>query len=299
MRWLGPLWVLAGCGRFGFESEANHDANHDANPDATPCMLGPFGPTRPLLELNGAGNDAHPMLSPDRLTIWFDSSRSGSNQIWTAERPQITAPFGPPRLVTVGMTGDNGDPFVSDDGLSLWFDNAPGSQADLYVATRARTDVDFSNPQELTGFNSSADDFAPTVTSDELLLVFNSYRGSDDDLYLSTRATRADAWSAPIRIDGVRTSGVECCGSLSANGDTLVFASARTTPGYEKLYQATRDATGFSNPIAIEAAAVGSDGTDTHPNLSRDRKSIVFTSDRSGGAGGLDMYEIDRECVGN
>src|SRR5262249_9197528 len=156
-----PLCALAGCGRIGFQ------------PIDVACQLGPFGASRPLLELNTSAGDQHPSLSPDRLTIWFDSGRSGTGQIMRATRPAIDAPFGSPEVVPIALPGTVGDPTISDDGLTLWFANAPTAvdQYDLYMATRPTTTADFTTPQPLTVLDSTANDFAPSTTSDELTLV--------------------------------------------------------------------------------------------------------------------------------
>lgn len=284
---LAACALCASCGRIEFDQ-------------TEPCPLGPFSTPRSLVEINTAGTDARPVLSPDRLTIWFETDVAGVDRIMRAVRPAVDAPFGAAENVPIPLPGAVADPFISDDGLTLWFSysDIDPDHFDLYVVTRATTHDDFTDPQPLTVLNSTAADYAPSTTSDGLEMVFNSYRGVDDDLYLSRRMTTTDPWGAPQRIDGVRSDKTECCPSVSADGDLIVFASDVQDPGStESIFQAARAGDGYANPTPIPETHVFGDGGDTQPSLSRDRKTIVFSSDRSGGQGFFDLYEIDRDCA--
>jgi len=96
-----------------------------------------------VTELSSASYDEYPTLTPDGLTIFFSSTRSGSQggsrDIWTATRTSPTAAFVTPTIVTELNSSKIDDPsFVSADGCTIWLssDRATGNGRDFYVASR-------------------------------------------------------------------------------------------------------------------------------------------------------------------
>jgi Tol biopolymer transport system component len=87
-----------------------------------------------------SGTDGWPSLSPDDLTIYWESTRVNSlGSIFQASRPAVGAPFGTPMEVPgiSGSDADGGDPDISPDGLTMLFDSTRGGNYDIYVATRS------------------------------------------------------------------------------------------------------------------------------------------------------------------
>src|SRR5262249_17924092 len=74
-------------------------------------------PAKPITELNSPNNDTGPFLTPDCLTIFFASNRSGTAMIYTAQRPAITMPWSSPMPVldfpVAGSTNNQEDPWLS------------------------------------------------------------------------------------------------------------------------------------------------------------------------------------------
>ncbi len=86
-----------------------------------------------------SGTDGWPSLSPDDLTIYWESDRVNSlGSIFQATRPAVGAPFGTPMEVPgiSGINADAGDPDISSDGLTMLFDSTRGGDYDIYVSTR-------------------------------------------------------------------------------------------------------------------------------------------------------------------
>jgi len=103
--------------------------------------------------------------------------------------------------VTVNSSADDMHPTISADGLSLFFHSrrAGGSgAADLWVTERPAVSAPWGIPENLGGLvNSSAEDLAPSISSDGLSLFFHSNRSGGRgslDLWVSTRATPEDVW---------------------------------------------------------------------------------------------------------
>jgi WD40-like Beta Propeller Repeat len=108
---------------------------------------GTWGPLSPITELDSTANDDRPNISHNGLEIFFYSNRtggSGLNDLWTATRDTVDAPWSTP--VNLGPTvnsiaGDN-QPYLSADAETLFFSSSRtgvGSGGiDLYMTTRAK-----------------------------------------------------------------------------------------------------------------------------------------------------------------
>ncbi|MHC4744161.1 MAG: LamG-like jellyroll fold domain-containing protein, partial [Planctomycetota bacterium] len=89
----------------------------------------PFGNIRHLSEVNSASMDSDPYLTPDGLTLYFSSRRTGTGQIFRANRSSITEPFASPEVVLVPGVAAAEQPTLSSDGKTLYFSNN-----DIYVS---------------------------------------------------------------------------------------------------------------------------------------------------------------------
>ncbi len=95
-----------------------------------------------IAELTSGDGDGWPSLSPDGLTIYFESDRDGvSGEIYSATRPQIGAAWtNIAKVSELDLGSDAGDPDFSIDGTTIYFasDRTGGmGNDDIYVATRA------------------------------------------------------------------------------------------------------------------------------------------------------------------
>ena len=94
--------------------------------------------------------------------------------------------------------------------------------------------------------NSAGNDIQPNVRKDGREVVFSSNHGYPDakggqDIYVSTRASTDDPWSAPVNLgDAVNTSAGETRPSLSWDARTLLFGRAPGPEGSSDIYISTR-----------------------------------------------------------
>jgi Tol biopolymer transport system component len=198
----------------------------------------------------------------------------------------------------------DGCPIQSPDGLSLYMaSNRPGSLGlDIWVATRESRDAPFGAPERLPEpINSASDDFCPTpINGDRLLFV--SRRAIEGvtcglgDIYL-TRRNAAQGWSEPEHL-ACAPEGPNSV--LDEQGPSYVqaqlyFSRSSLPPGTTgELYvsEKQRNMTfGPATPIA-ELNDVGAN--DIQPNVRKDGREIVFSSNRFGGAGGQDIWSATR-----
>ncbi len=97
-----------------------------------------FSNPMPMTAINMAGAaDENPFLSNDKLTLYFNSSRSGNHDLYQATRSDVTQPFGAPVPISdLNTSGDESDPWVSRDGTHIYFTRIVGGQPILMEATR-------------------------------------------------------------------------------------------------------------------------------------------------------------------
>jgi hypothetical protein len=92
-----------------------------------------------VAELSSNASETGPYLSPDCLTMYFASNRSGSNRIYKSTRSAITAPWSAPQIVpdfmAIGMAQE--DPWLSDDQRTFVFSVLTATaNKDVYLTTR-------------------------------------------------------------------------------------------------------------------------------------------------------------------
>lgn len=98
---------------------------------ATPTA--PWGAPAAMAGINSGVNDFSPMLTDDKLTLYFDSFRAGTDDLYVATRPNLTVSFSSPSPISeLNTIGAESDCWISPDGRHLVF-TRDGS---LYESTR-------------------------------------------------------------------------------------------------------------------------------------------------------------------
>ncbi|MBW8040457.1 MAG: hypothetical protein FVQ85_10695 [Planctomycetes bacterium] len=104
-----------------------------------PDMNSPFDEVTNLSGINTTAHEVCPSVSPDGLTLHFQSDRNGSHQLFRATRASLSEPFGNVEHLSVfDMPGyTNHHPSLSSDGSTLYFTRLLGndkSTGDIYVS---------------------------------------------------------------------------------------------------------------------------------------------------------------------
>jgi len=203
---------------------------------------------------------------------------------------------------------------ISADGLSLYFGDVPLNPrpggyggGDLWVTTRDTTDDEWAPCMNLgPTVNTSSGDGAPCMSADGLTLIFESNRPGgygNYDLWMSTRTTTKDDWSAPVNLGPtVNSSNDENFPSISADGLQLYFAEWRVARpggyGSTDLWVTTRPTVSdpWGEPVNL-GPTVNSSVYDGDQSISADGLSLYFTSTRPGGLGGEDIWVTRRATV--
>jgi len=200
-----------------------------------------------------------------------------------------TAAFGTPAPVAgLDTAGDEVDARLSPDELVVVFAYAsvPGGKLDIYTATRASPTASFGAPSPIGAVNSVYDDSAPTLSPDQLLLVFDSNRGASGmtHIYASARASATATFGPPT--EAIALSDGEDHPML-ANGTALYFASAtRPGVGMHDLWRTAVDETGATGtPMQVPGAAINTADDEDDPVVSPDELALFFVRTAAAGAG--------------
>jgi len=100
--------------------------------------MGAFGPPVAITELNSGASEGNAMFGSDQLSVFFNTDRSGDNELYVAKRASAADPFGAPALIAElsSLANDETDPWISQDGRTLYFtSNRDGTQR-LWQTTR-------------------------------------------------------------------------------------------------------------------------------------------------------------------
>jgi hypothetical protein len=143
--------------------------------------------------------------------------------------------------------------------------------------------------------------FSPTVSTDELYMVFSSTRpggAGGYDLYDTSRPAIGAPWSPPVNLAALNSISDDYEPNLSIDGLTLFFISTRAGGiGPSDIYVSTRPTTAapWGPPANLGAPlnAVGIAHDD--PYLTEDQLTLFFTAT---GVGGADVWSATRPAIG-
>jgi len=265
--------------------------------------------------INSTATEQGPSISADGLSLYFSDHSPGVRpgghggaDLWVATRPKKDDPWCIPVNLgpVVNSTAEDEFPDLSADGLSLYFcsNRAGGSgHYDLWVTNRATTDDPWQEPVNLgSTVNSTYGEAGPRILTDGLSLLFHDFLSPRPggyggwDSYVTTRATASDPWSAPVNLGPVVNGPDFDAGpNISANGLIMFLHSSKPggPGGMSDLWMTrreTRDAD-WETPINL-GPVVNAGNFDATPDLSSDGSTLYFCSERPGGFGSVDLWQV-------
>jgi hypothetical protein len=187
-------------------------------------------------------------ISPDGLSLYFNSTRPGGYadwwDAWLVTRATIEDNWNEPVNLgpTINGPGGAGVTKISADGLSLLFlswDDRPGGygSCDAWLTTRSTTNNDWEEPVNLgPPVNSPASEHCTGVSADGLVMFFSSGclgparpgGAGGGDLWISTRSGKDKPWGEPMNLGPtMNTYADELSPNISADGSTLYFCAGR------------------------------------------------------------------------
>jgi hypothetical protein len=212
----------------------------------------------------------------------------------------------------VNTPAQDGCPIQSPDGHSLYIasNRAGGAGAlDLWVATRDDAGDPWGEPVNLSELNTSADEFCPTpVRGGGLFFVRRPSACGLGDIYFARRNPK-HGWSEPERLACAPSgpnSELDEMGPAYFEADgaaQLYFSRSRAAaqggavPG--DIFSSTRGQDGAFGAAAVVGELSAATANDIQPNVRKDGREIVFSSNRAGGAGSQDVWVATREDAGD
>jgi len=208
-----------------------------------------------------------------------------------------------------------GCPIESRDGLTIYMasdrDGGVGS-LDIWAADRFDTDEPFGEAYNLGApVNSEYADYCPTPLNQNYLLFVSTRPGPDacgsGDMYIIKR-NPAQGWGEPVNLgcaetgDGPNTAGGEFSPSLVKTDEGLLLFYSSNATGNMDIYVSKADADGHFGP-GERVDELSTEFDDRMPNVSKDGREVVFSSNRptwGGGQpaiGGQDAYSSRRDST--
>jgi hypothetical protein len=324
--------VLALCCVTGAARQAppdEEDKTADARSRPAPRFTDWSAPVNLGPPVSTAATELTPFLARNGRDLFFASNReagSGPTDLYVSRRQGRGGEWGEPvslgPAINTPVYGEFG-PALSRDGRYLLFvSDRPGGcgASDIYVARRLSRDgyTQWSEPQNLgCEVNSTGIELSPSL--------FENVRGDDDDGDDTGRAGRTvhlyfssglrpgglgfgDIYVSQLQADGTfgpaspvvefNTPFNEIRPNIRRrDGLEIFFDSNRpgSLGGSADLYVSTRECTTcpWAAPVNL-GPAVNSAAVDGGASLSFDGTELYFMSNRPGGAGGQDIYVIER-----
>ena len=159
------------------------------------------------------------------------------------------------------------------------------------------------------GVNTEFNDFAPVVSADEGTLIFTSRRDNTtgggreasnnewyEDIYMSVKSDTV--WTTAVNMGPtINTASHDASVGLSPDGQELFIYRATPSNGGD-LYLSTLTGTVWSEPKKLSSNINTSSYREPSATTTSDENIILFTSDKKGGYGGLDIYMTTKQANG-
>lgn len=256
--------------------------------------------------VNTPSIDGCASISPDGLTLAFNSFRTGNQEIYLATRSSTSEGFGDPVLLPAPVNGPGLDfcPTIAR-GKRLYFTKTLGDPGDLFVSRLGPNG--WSDPVRLgPGINvTGMVEVAPTFYEDDEgweVMLFSRFpagpfAGAGGKIYQSI-----DGGPATLVQGG--PNGASSPGdnrpSVTHDGKTIFWDSLRTGSQGNDIWYATRSNTSEPWGPATQLDQLSSAQNDTRPYVSWDGKTLIISSDRTGSesVGASDIWFATREKSG-
>ena len=154
--------------------------------------------------------------------------------------------------------------------------------------------------------NTKENEYVPLISSDEELLLFTSKRKSDspnldangnpfENVYYSTNLEAAYGWIEGKLLEGdVNTEKHDACVGLSPDGNILYLFRTNDNLIGGDLYESLNLNGTWTTPVRMGNSINGYGTVEPSASISLDGRTFYFSSNRAGGYGGFDLYQVKK-----
>ena len=270
-----------------------------------PVNLGPL--------VNSSALDGNAGLSPDGLTLYFVSARPGglgNTDIWVSHRQCAVCDWEAPVNLGAPINSDavEGAPTVSEDGRMLFFfSSRPGGfgGADVYVSHRISTGADgdtWGDPVNLgadvnTVGTENGSYYVREGGESNAVLYFNrTPTGTNLEIYRVSLTNDGEALGPAVIVPELNSPAADQKVAVRTDGHELLLSTNRNGGfGNFDIWAFTRQGIHdpWSAPVHLDAP-LNTPDIESQPALSRDGRTLIFTSNRPGGYGAQDLWMSTR-----
>jgi len=261
-------------------------------------------------DINSSEPDYYPYISKDETFMVFTSRRRenvGGKKIevdgyrssdiyqskmingkWTPAKNAGRQVNGNLDELVVGMRSDGMEMYVYEDHIDKF--------GDIYVTSRRDTASEFIKPKRLDVIINEFVETSGCLSEDGNTIFFARREevGDDNDLYMSRRLPNGK-WGVPFPLpENINTAYNEDNPFLTADGQTLYFASeGHNSMGGFDLFKTTWDSktNTFSKPENL-GYPINSTDDDKSISITADNRVAYISAFRPNGFGDLDIYRV-------
>jgi hypothetical protein len=231
-----------------------------------------------------------PMNPPVDMAVSIDAPG-------TMARCDRNKPFGPATALTMlNTSAEEENPWLTADELTLYFDSTRTGVGDhdIWMAKRTSIDQPFANPTIVPNVNTAGSERNATLTGDGLSM-YAMRQSATYDIVVASRPSLTGAWSTFAVVNELNAANKnENNPFIMPDNSAIYFASDRG--GNYDLYRAPKNSAAFGTPELVESTSLNFASADieTQPMLTPDELTMYFWSNRAGGVGAEDIYEVKR-----
>lgn len=269
-------------------------------------------------KINDEGDDASPSINTEGDLLIFSSRRNSNfggqddpndgkpyQDIWLSRLDTTTGKWGEAEnLARLNTPGHEGVMSISPDGNTVFIYKNTGAKTgsgDIWISRTKGDPTEWSKPREFEGeFNSSYFETSACLAPGGKTMFFISERpdgkaSGNGDVWMCERLNRKQ-WNKPVNLGPLVNSQYdEISVTVHPNGKTIFFASnsEKSMGGYD-IFKSELVNGKWTEPVNL-GYPINTMADELHFNLSADGKKAYIASNRPGGLGLYDIYEIDLE----
>jgi len=147
--------------------------------------------------------------------------------------------------------------------------------------------------------NTPLNEYYPSVTVTDSLLVFTRRTGAQREDFIESRITKQGFAAARLIKGDINIEPAKGAITVSQDGEWMLFAADISGKGYGgfDIYISYYTPQGWSEPQNM-GESINTEFWESSPSLSPDKRALYFSSNRPGGYGGLDLYVSYRQANG-